>query len=46
MYNLALGAQAALANTLYTLGLRHYALRIFRSTGCTDDELNRVRTVG
>ena len=36
----------ALAHTLHTLGVRHYALQIFRSTGCADDGLNRAPTTG
>jgi H+/gluconate symporter-like permease len=43
---LALGAQAAFAHTLHALGVRHYALQIFRSSGCTGDDLTHVRTVG
>jgi pyruvate formate lyase activating enzyme len=35
-----------LAHTLRALGVRNYALQVFRSTGCTDDDLNRARTAG
>ena len=35
-----------LAQTLSTMGVRHYALQVFRATGCGDDRLNAMSTVG
>lgn len=34
----------ALAQTLSAMGVRNYALQVFRSTGCKDDDLNVVST--
>ena len=36
----------ALAQTLSAMGVRHYALQVFRGTGCADEQLNAVPTVG
>ncbi len=36
----------ALAQTLHHRGVRHYALQVFRSTGCADAALNAVATLG
>lgn len=36
----------ALARTLSTLGLRHYALQVFRATGCADERLRDAATAG
>lgn len=35
----------ALAHSLRAMGLRHYALQVFRPTGCADDRLNAMSTV-
>ncbi len=35
-----------LAHTLKTLGARHYAVQVFRSTGCADARLNEATTTG
>ena len=34
----------ALAQTLRALGVRHYALQLFRATGCADEQLNATST--
>ena len=36
----------ALAQTLSAMGVRHYALQMYRSTGCADDSLLCTSTVG
>lgn len=36
----------ALARSLRAMGLNHYALQVFRPTGCGDDRLNAVSIVG
>lgn len=36
----------ALARTLSAMGVRHYALQVFRSTGCADEGLKTAATAG
>ena len=35
-----------LAHTLQTMGVRHYAVQVFRATGCTNEGLNTAATAG
>jgi len=36
----------ALAQTLSAMGVRHYALQVFRGTGCADERLKATATAG